>query len=71
MLTKLTYKCQIKAQLFGILKLFFRTNDEGTFITMSQLRALANAAENHGISGRGHLLNGNDAIRSHYYIRLT
>ena len=70
-LTKLTSKCQIKAQLLGILKLFFRTNDEGTVITMSELRALAIAAADRGISGRGHLLDGNDAIRSHYYGRLT
>ena len=53
----------------GILKLFFRTNDGGVenerVITMSELRALANAAADQGISGRGHFLDGNDAIRSH------
>ena len=57
--------------LLGISKLFFRTNDEGRVITLSELRALTNAAANHGISGRGHLLDENDAIRSHYYGRLT
>ena len=59
----------------GILKLFFRTNDEGVenerVITMSELRALANAAADQGISGRGHLLDRNDAIRSHYYGQST
>ena len=70
-LTSLALKCQIKAQLLGILKLFFRTNDEETVITMSELRALAIAAADRGISGWGYLLDGNDAIRSHYYGRLT
>ena len=46
----------------GILKLFFRTNDEGRVITMSELRALADAAADRGISGRGHFLDGNDAL---------
>ena len=59
----------------GTLKLFFRTNDEGVenerVITMSELRALAIAAADRGISGWGYLLDGNDAIRSHYYGRLT